>query len=149
MKFQEFLSVSDSQLEEKVVNILKAIYVSTTSNEIEACHSLRKKKKIVIVRVINTKHCLKALQNKKKLNSINKNAIGIPIANLFISENVTPVNSKLEFNCRKLKRDGEIEKCYTIYGIVHIAKNYKLMKIYHLKNLQKLFPVFDNSGYPE
>ena len=40
-------SVSNNQLEEKVVDILKAIDVNITSNEIEACHRLGKKKKTV------------------------------------------------------------------------------------------------------
>ena len=115
-------SVSDNQLEEKVVDILKAIDVNITTNEIEACHRLGKKKNNVIVWVINRKNCIKALRNKKKLKSINKNAIGIPNANLFISENLTPASSKLAFNCQKLKRYSEIEKCYTINGIVHIVK---------------------------
>ena len=143
--------VSDNQLEENFIDILKAIDINITMNEIEACYRLGKKKKNVIVRVINRKHCLKALRNKKKLKSIDKNAIGILNANLFISENLTPASSKLAFNCRKLKRDGEIEKCYTINGIVHIVKNNKLMKLYHLKDLQELFPeyVFDNSDHAE
>ena len=144
-------SVSDNQLQEKVVDLLKVIDVSITTNEIETCHRLGKKKKNAIVRVFNRKHCLKALRNKKKLKSIDKNAIGIPNANLFISENLSPANSKLAFNCRKLRRDGETEKCYTINGIVHIVKNNKLMKLYHLKDLQELFPeyVFDNSDHAE
>ena len=74
-------SVSDNQLEEKVVNILKAINANITTKEIEACHCLGKKQKNVIVRVINRKHFLKALRNKKKLKSIDKNAIGIPNVN--------------------------------------------------------------------
>ena len=82
-------SVSDNQLEEKVVDIFKAIDVNITTNEIEAFHRLGKKKKNVIVRVISRKHCLKALRNKKKLKSIDKNAVGISNANLFISENLT------------------------------------------------------------
>ena len=65
------------------------IDVNITTNEIEVCHRLGKKKKNVIVRVINRKACLKALRNKKKLNSIDKNTIGIPNADLFISENLT------------------------------------------------------------
>ena len=64
------------------------------------------KKKNVIVQVINRKHCLKSLQNKKKLKSFDKIAIAIPNTNLFITENLTPTNSKLAFNCQKLKRDG-------------------------------------------
>ena len=54
-------SVSDNQLEEKVADILKVIDDSITSNGIEACHCLGKKKKNIIVRVINRKHCLRAL----------------------------------------------------------------------------------------
>ena len=73
---------------------MKAIDVNITSNEIEACHRLWKNKENVIVRVINRKHCLKALTKKKKVKSIDKNAVGIPNANLFISENLTPVNCK-------------------------------------------------------
>ena len=127
-------SVSDSQLEEKVVDILKAIDVNITLNEIEACHCLGKKNKNVVVR-----------------KSIDKNTLGIPNANFFISKNSTPVNSKLAFNRQKLKTNGEIEKCYTINGIVHVAKKNKLMKIYHLKDLQELFPEygFNNSDHAE
>ena len=54
-------SVSNNQLEKKVVDILKAIDVNITMNEIEACHRLGKKKKNVIVRVINRKYYLKEL----------------------------------------------------------------------------------------
>ena len=136
-------AVSDNQLEEivVVVDILKARDANITSNEIEVCHRLGKKKKNVIVRVINRKHCLKALRNKKKLKSINKNATGILNVNLFKSEKLTPLNSKLAFNRQKLKTDGEIGKCYTINGIVHIAKYNKLM----------IFPeyTFDNSHHAE
>ena len=53
------------------------IYVNITSNEIEACHHLGKKKKNFIVQIINRKHCLKAPQSKKKCKSIDKNDIGI------------------------------------------------------------------------
>ena len=55
------MSVSDSQLEEKVVDILKAIDINITANEIEACHRLGKKNKSVIVQFINRKHCLNAM----------------------------------------------------------------------------------------
>ena len=82
-------SVSDNQVQEKVADIFKAVDVNVTTNVIEAFHRLGKKKKNVIVRVINRKHYLKALRNKKKPKSIDKNAVGISNANLFISENST------------------------------------------------------------
>ena len=80
---------------------MKAIDVNITTNEIEACQRLRKKMKNVIARVICRKHYLKSLRNKKKLKSLDKNTIDIPNTNLFVSENLTPANSKLAFNCRK------------------------------------------------
>ena len=49
-------SVRDSHLEEKVVDMLKAIDANVTTNEIEACHCLGNKKKNVIFRAINRKH---------------------------------------------------------------------------------------------
>ena len=115
---------SDNQLEEKVVDIesdrCQYYYkwnrgFSSSWEEKEKCYRS----------VINRKHCLKALRNRKKLKSIDKNATDILNANLFISENLTPASSKLAFNCRTLKRDDEIEKCYTINGIVHIVKKKK------------------------
>ena len=45
-------SVSDNQLEEKVADILKTIDLNITSNEVEACHRLGKKKKNVLDRVV-------------------------------------------------------------------------------------------------
>ena len=113
LEFQDCLLLrSNTQLEEKVVDILKVIDVNITTNEIEACHCLGKKKKNVIVWVISRKHCLRTLQNKEKLKSIDKNSIAIPDGNLLTDENITPANIKLAFNCRKLKKDSKIEKCY-------------------------------------
>ena len=60
--------------------------INITSNEAEACHHLG-----------------------ENLNSIVKNPINISNVNLFSSENLTPVNSKLVFNCRKLKRGSDIK----------------------------------------
>lgn len=106
---------------------MKAVDVNITLNEIVACYCLGKKKKVIIVRVFNRKHCLKSLRNKKKAKCIDKNAVGIPNAKLFVKENLTPVNSKSTFNCQSLKKDIEVDKHYTINGIVHIVKilNYR------------------------
>ena len=100
LEFQDCLLLrSNNRLEEKVVDILKVIDVNITANETEACHCLGKKNKNVIVWVINRKHCLRTLQNKEKLKSIDKNSIAIPDGNLLIDENITPANIKLAFNC--------------------------------------------------
>ena len=56
-----FESVSDIQLEKKVVDILNAIDVTIISNQIEACHRLGKKRKNDNVPVVNRKNWLQAL----------------------------------------------------------------------------------------
>ena len=131
-------SIRDNQLEKQVNDILKSIDVNITSKD-------------VIVRVVEKKYCLHTPRNMVKLKSIDKNAVGIPTAKSFVRENLTPVHSELAFNCQKLKKDGEIEKWHTINGIVHIVKNKKFKKLYHLKDLQELFLeyVFHNSDHAE
>ena len=48
-------SVSNNQLEEKVVDILRAIDVNITLNEIEACHPLGNQTTNVIAQIIKIK----------------------------------------------------------------------------------------------
>ena len=106
-------SVSDNQLEKKVVDIFiesdRCQYYFEWNRNLWSSWE----EKDVLVWIINWKYCIIALRSKKKHKSIQKNAIGVPNANLFISENLTPVNSKLAFNCQKLKRNNEIEKSNT------------------------------------
>ena len=65
--------------------------------------------KEIIVCVVNRKH-ITHKYCKIELKSFNKNAAGIPSS----------------FNCRKLKRNGETEKHYTINEIVYFVSNNKL-----------------------
>ena len=58
---------------------------------------------------------------------------------MFINENLTPTNSKLAFNCRKLKRDGHIEKTYKRNGVVCIQHS-RVYKILYITILFNMFP---------
>ena len=40
-----------------------------------------------------------------------------------MNENLTPVNNKIAFHCRKLKRNGQIDKTYSRDGVMHIANS--------------------------
>ena len=48
----------------------------------------------------------------------------------------------------KIENRREVEKCYTINRIVHIATN-TLMKLYHLKDLQEFFPDYDHADHSD
>ena len=108
--------VSDENLKEKVIHVLSEIQVKVSGSDIEACHRIGKSKnslKKTIVRFINRKHTKKALINRKGLISINKSSLSLSSSdNIFINENLTPMNNKIVFHCWKLKRNGQIEKTY-------------------------------------
>ena len=83
---------------------------------------------------------------RKKLKLIDKSSLGLN-NNVFVNENFTPVNSKIFYNCRKLKRNNLISKTYTVNGTVHLIsdqkkKNGKPVKTLDIKSLIYLLPDF-------
>ena len=57
------------------------------------------------------------------------------------------MNNKLAFYCRKLKRDGYVEKTFSREGVVCIRsrdiQDGKTIKVLHFNTLVDLFPNFD------
>lgn len=143
--------VEDVHLEEKVIEILEKIDVNVTNKDIEACHRVGKSRndsKKTIIRFINRKYAKKALVNRKNLKNFDKSSIGLSNSRgIFINENLTPLNNKLAFHCRKLKRDGFVDKTYSRDGVVCFSstnvQNGKTIKVLHLNTLVDLFPSFD------
>ena len=143
--------VSDENLKEKVIHVLSEIQVKVSGSDIEACHRIGKSKnslKKTIVRFINRKHTKKALINRKGLININKSSLSLSSSdNIFINQNLTPMNNKIAFHCRKLKRNGQIDKTYSRDGVIHIAssniRDGKVIKILHMSMLLDIFPDFD------
>ena len=62
--------------------------------------------------------------------------------NIFVNENLTPMNETIAYNCRKLKRSGLIYACYSRNGIVYIKENETSnpIKVFNLSKLISLFP---------
>ena len=115
--------IEDVDLEGKVIEILDKIEVNVSSKDIEACHRIGKSKdnsKKTIICFVNRKYAKKALLNRKNLKHLDKSSIGQSNSNnIFFSENLTPMNNKLAFYCRKLDRDGYVEKTFSRKGVVH------------------------------
>ena len=85
---------------------------------------------------LNRKHCKKALLNRKKFQSLNKEKHGfIQNTKVFINENLTLMNENIAFTNRKLKCSGFFNPCFAIDGIVRIKKseNSKPLKAFHIK----------------
>ena len=67
--------------------------------------------------------------------------------NIFINDNLTPMNNKIAFHRRKLKHNGQIDKTYSRDGVIHIAssniRDGKVIKILRMSMLLDIFPDFD------
>ena len=109
--------VSDENLEEKIIQVSKfSVRFRSASQVLVLKHvialvKVKFVKKKTIIRFINRKHPKKALINGKGLININKSSLSLSSSdNIFINENLTPMNNKIVFHCWKLKRNGQIEK---------------------------------------
>ena len=62
--------------------------------------------------------------------------------NIFVKENLTPMNETIAYNCREMKRSCLIHACYIRNGIVYIKGNEtsRLIIVFHLGKLISLFP---------
>ena len=133
--------IQDIELQGKVIEILDKITVNVSSKDIEACHRIGKSKvnsKKTIIRFVNRKYAKKALLNRKNLKKLDKSSSGLSNSNnIFINENLTPMNNKLAFYCCKLKRDGYVEKKFS-RGVVCIRcrdfQDGKTIKVLHFNS---------------
>ena len=115
--------VNDKNLEEKKSKFL--VSFRSTSQILKLKHGIASVKveiRQTIVRFIDRKHFKKALIDRKGLLNINQPSLGLPSSDyIFMNENLTPVNNKVAFHCRKLKRNGSIDKTYLKDVVIHIA----------------------------
>ena len=139
-------NVPDNNLESTVISVLSDIDVQVEPRDIEACHQIGKptsKTQKTIVRFVNRKNCEKVLANKKKLLKLNNEKHNFHAGtNIFVNENLTPMNETIAFNCRKLKHSGLIHACYSRNGIVYIKANEtsRTINVFHLGKLISFFP---------
>ena len=143
-------SVHDSLLEDKVIDIFSQLNIAILKSDIEDCHRLGKANpKNTIVRFVNRKFCNIALEKKKQLMSLNKTELGFkPDVALYISENLTPFNQRLPWQCRELKRGRLIHGCWSSKGVVKIRRimNERALSIDSEKDLTVLYPDFVLKG---
>ena len=74
---------------------------------------ISKNSKKTIARFTNRKIVKDALYKRKQLKNIDKAALEMQNAMLFLNENLSEENKKIAFLCRKLKRGGVISSTYT------------------------------------
>ena len=112
-------SVSQKDLENKVVDILNAIGVNVSNDDSEDCHRIGKFRNNSKKQLLHspTEKLLKTLYNRKKLKTINKAALLMEKAMPFLNKNLSEENNNIAFLCRKLKQEGMIVITYSVIGI--------------------------------
>ena len=141
-------NVSHEELEGKSIVILNQIKNHhVTSRDVAACHRVGKKHD-TILRFVNRKDAEDSLENSKKLENIDREAVGLdPDAKIYINANLSPFMSKLAYYCRALKRKNLVNKVTTFKGIVKITRSVGTRNVSnvigHKKDLENIFPNLD------
>ena len=139
------------QLEEAALKIFNAINADINDYDIDTIHRLPSKHspKPTIIRFVSRKSVREIHENKSKLRDLRFLDIDIPgltdQSRLFIRASQCSFYKNLAFNCRMLKRSGEIAKIYTfVDGKLSILKpdSRNWIKVDHQSTLTSNFPNF-------
>ena len=82
-------SVSDGNLEGKVLKIFEKVSCPIEGNNIETCHRISKKNESIIVKFSRRKDCQNVLNAKKELRKLDMKEIGFPEDNpIFVNQSL-------------------------------------------------------------
>ena len=131
--------ISDENLEEHVIDLLKDVGVTVSSRDIEACHRLPKSSsskaknlpKRSIVRFVNRKNVEGALRKRKLLKNNHKHN------GIYFNENLCTNYREIWFKCRDIHRCNRIFSYHTYNGTVYyrLSENSKPTRIDHITDL--------------
>ena len=142
----------DDQLEDAALKIFHAINADISNFDIDTIHRLPSKRspKPTIVRFVSRKSVRELHKNKHKLRNLNDLDIDVPGINddsrIFIRSSQCGYYKNLAYNCRKLKRNGDVEKIFTSSdGRITIQlPDRTYLKVTHSSVLSAKFPDFED-----
>ena len=112
-------TVEDKNLEAKTLEILKAIEVDVQASDVQACHRMFDKKR-VIIKFCNRKTAINCLRNRSKLKNINKKDFGFPNGELYLNESLCPYYRYLFGKCLAMKKEEKLTNVWSYNGTVRI-----------------------------
>ena len=136
---------NDSVLEKTVCRVFKRIGVEIDERNVQTCHHLKEKERI-IVKLVNMKDCLQILRVKKELKSLDPTELDFPEnTNIFVNESLCPYYRGIWNKCKKLRAILKIHQFYTISGFIRVKleETGPSKIITHMVDLKELFPDID------
>ena len=142
-------NVSQEELAPTVVEIVNAVSdVKIDLKDVEAVHRLYSKKnpKPVIVRL--KRNVIDSVrENRKKLKHV-ANTLNLRGKGIFLNHNLSPNMKSIEFNARKLLKDGLISGCYFSNASVRVkCLNGKTLSVDNEIDLFEAFPCYEGFSF--
>ena len=130
-------SVSDGDLEKKVLKIFEKVGCHIEGNNIEVCHQINKKNERIIVKFSRRKDCQNILNAKKELRKLDMKEIGFPEGNpISVNQSLCTHYWVLWSKAKRLHSLKRIKSFYASRGTVtiKISENSLLLLITHVND---------------
>ena len=135
--------IADNVLEQSVCQVLSPTGISIESDDLQACHRMSKKDRVIIkFKCRKQKHCV--LSNRKSLQNKSLNLTQLKsLEKLFIKKSMCHENFQLAYKCRQLKSAHKIHSTWFYNSALHIklVENGPIHKIFHPTDVEKVFGV--------
>ena len=142
-------SVTQDELKTTVVKIVNSISPTKIDvNDVEAVHRLPSKRnpQPVIVRM-KRNHIDSVHSNRKKLKNVVE-SLDLQGSGIYVNHNLSPNMKSIEFNARKLLKDGLISGAWFSNMSVRVkCLNGKVLSIGHEFELYENFPGYENFSF--
>ena len=107
--------IRDQNLEDKVRNIFGEIGVNIDERDIQACHQLRKKDRM-IVKFVNRKDCINILRVKKELKHLDPcKLFFLEGTKILINESLCPYYRGIWNKCKKLRENQILHQFFGVF----------------------------------
>ena len=141
--------IADDVLEQSVCQALSLTGISVEPDDLQACHRMRKKDRVIIkFKCRKQKH--RVLLNRKTLQNKSLDLTQLKFSGkLFVNESMCHENHQLAYKCRQLKSARKIHSTWFYNSSLHIklVENGPIHKIFHPTDIEKVLGVDNLDEY--
>ena len=136
-------TVTDTELEGKVSDVLKKIDCGIKPKNIEACHWIKTKNggRRVIIKCSKRKDVDRIRKNKKKLKTVDLRSLNIhnPV---YINDSLCWYYKSLWIKCKRLRDANQIHSFWVTNGSIRmkLSESSRVQEISHICDLEEYFP---------
>ena len=136
-------------LEQSVCQVLSLTGLSVEPDDLQACHCMRKKDRVIIkFKCRKQKH--RVLSNRKTLQNKSHDLTQLKFSGkLFVNENMCHENHHLAYKCCQLKSARKIHSTWFYNSTLHrkLVENGPIHKIFHPADIEKVLWVDNLDEY--